>query len=277
MQDSQALGVRLGIDLGGTKMLVLAETPGGRRRWTFPTGPQTEPGMVRDHVASVMTELGLRHAERMGVAVPGLVEGGVVAESDVLPHLRGWRPALDWAGAVVLNDGEAALVRVAADEGPAATVAAIGCGTGIVAAVQVAGHRLRQSRPFAGELGFAPCGGAGTFDEAASGAAILRRLGLSAAEITERWHGNDPVCRETIRQAGEAFGISVVTVIHLLHPVKIGLYGGTLRYPGYLEAAMAAVDRLTHPLLRPGCRVERIAEPEIAVAVGALLAAEDGR
>lgn len=256
-------------------MLVLAKTPYGRRQWTFPTGPQTHPDQIRDYAANVMDELGVRQAERIGVAVPGLVDGGVVEESDVLPHLRGWLPALDWPDAVVLNDGEAALVRVAADEDRAATVVAIGCGTGIVAAVQVAGHRLRQSRPYAGELGYAPCGWAGSFDELASGAAILRKLGRSPEEVTARLLQNDAACSEAIRQAGEAFGLSLVTVIHLLHPLAIGLYGGTLRYPGYLEAAMAAVDRLTHPLLRPHCRVARIPEAEIAVALGALLAAED--
>lgn len=274
MSDSQASGVRLGIDIGGTKMLVLAKTANTLRQWTFPTGPSADPGLLRGYAASVMDALGVRRPGRIGIAVPGLVDAGVVRESDVLPRLHGWQPALDWPGAVVLNDGEAALVRVAADEDAAATVAAIGCGTGIVAAVQVAGHRLRQSRPYAGELGYAPCGPESTFDEVASGAAILRKLGLSAAEIAERLRRNEPACQDVIRQAGEAFGLSVVTVIHLLHPSVIGLYGGTLRYPGYLEAALAAVDRLTHPLLRPHCRVQRIAEAEIAVALGALLAAE---
>lgn len=277
MTDSRVSGVRLGIDIGGTKMLVLAKTSSGRRQWTFPTGRQTYPALLRSYATSVLDELGVRQAEAVGVAVPGLVDGGVVLESDVLPHLRGWRPALDFPDAVVLNDGEAALVRVAAGEDRAATVVAIGCGTGIVAAVQVAGHRLRQSRPYSGELGYAPCGWAGTFDEVASGAAILRILGRGAGEITEQLQQKDAACMETIRQAGEAFGLSVVTVIHLLHPSAVGLYGGTLRYPGYLEAAMAAVDRLTHPLLRPHCRVERIPEAEIAVALGALLAAENSR
>ena len=185
-------GVRLGIDIGGTKMLVLAKTASGLQQWTFPTGPSADVGLLRGYAASAMESLGVTRPERVGIAIPGLVEDGVVRESDVLPGLCGWQPALDWPGAVVLNDGEAALVRVAADEDAAATVAAIGCGTGIVAAVQVAGHRLRQSRPYAGELGYAPCGRAGTFDDVASGAAILRKLGLSAAEITERLQRNDP-------------------------------------------------------------------------------------
>jgi glucokinase len=252
MSDSQASGVRLGIDIGGTKMLVLAKTASGLRQWTFPTGLSADPGLLRGYAESVMDSLGVSRPERIGVALPGLVDAGLMRESDVLPRLRGWQPGLDWPGAVVLNDGEAALVRAAADEDTAATVVAIGCGTGIVAAVQVAGHRLRQSRPYAGELGYAPCGHAGTFDQIASGAAIQRKLGLSAAEITERLQRNDPACQDVIREAGEAFGLSVVTVIHLLPPSAIGLsriFGGGPGGRGPLDPspAEAAMPRAAHP------------------------------
>ena len=35
--------IPLGVDLGGTKLLILAETPAGERTWKFPTGPGFTP------------------------------------------------------------------------------------------------------------------------------------------------------------------------------------------------------------------------------------------
>jgi predicted NBD/HSP70 family sugar kinase len=255
-------------------MLAIAYMGSERRVWKFATGRDAGPDLIRERITRVMDEMGAREHTVIGVAVPGLVDGsGVVQDCDVLPRLVGWRPADDWQGTAVLNDGEAALVSVAADEPVEATVAAVGCGTGIVAALQVAGKRLRQFRPYAGELGIAPFGRQGTFDENASGSAVVRKLGLEPDEIVLRLEQGDARCATVIREAGEAFGISLVTILHLVHPEKIGLYGGTLRYRGYVDAALAALQRLAHPLLLPLCRVEVMEEAELIVAQGALRSA----
>ena len=76
-----------------------------------------------------------------------------------------------------------------------------------------------------------------------------------------------------VAQAAEAFGAALATVLHLLHPEVIGLYGGTLLWPGYVEGALAAYERRGHPLLRAHCRVEVLPEPDLVVARGAILAA----
>ncbi|MBL8179422.1 MAG: ROK family protein [Bryobacterales bacterium] len=261
--------LHLGVDLGGTKLLVAAyDSDRNPRVWRFATGPEFGPAEIGNVIALVKRETGHAGAAVIGLAVPGLVDDtGTVLESDVLPRLAGWRP--DWASAV-LNDGEAALVSVAAGEKPEATLAAVGCGTGIVAAIQVAGVRLRRFRPFAGELGVAPCGREGTFDELASGNALLQRLKLDAEEITARTQRGDEQCRKAIRAAGEAFGIGLTTLLHLVHPGRIGLYGGTLRYPGYLEAAMTMLNEKAHPILLRQCRVEMMRDTDLVVAQGAL-------
>lgn len=266
--------VSVGIDVGGTKMLVLADAQGQRRHWKFSTGPEARPANLRRHVDQVLGELGIAQPGAIGWAVPGLIDGeGTVRDCDVLPHLVGWRPESEWPGAAVLNDGEAALVTAAADEPQDAIVAVVGCGTGIVAAVQVAGISLRRCRPYAGELGYAPCGSAGTLDQLAAGAAIVGRLGLNPPEILARLEQHDATCQQVIREAGEVFGLSLATVLQLLHPNKIAVYGGTLRYPGYWEAALEALRRVAHPAMLAGCRVERMPQAEFAVAEGALRAA----
>lgn len=266
--------IPIGVDVGGTKMLVVAYTDAGRRVWRFPTGVETGPEVIRGHLSAVLAELG---PGIVGFAVPGIIDhDGCIQDCDVLPLLRGWNPTREIPGlltAAVLNDGEAALASAAAGEPLSATIAAIGSGTGIAAAFQIAGKRLRQHRPYAGELGLAPFGLDGTFDDQGSGASLLRRLGLTAEEIAERMKRGDEHCIRAVEAAGRAFGASLVTVLHLMHPEKIGLYGGTLRFKGYVEAAMGAFQQRSHPLLRASCRVEVMTDTELVVANGALRAA----
>ncbi len=269
--------VHIGVDIGGTKMLVLAYGAGERRSWTFPTGLGADSKVVLGHLQTVLDELACGERALAGIGVPGIVdERGRIQDCDVLPRLRGWAPARDLAIVPphgVLNDAEAALANLAATNASEATLAVVGCGTGIGFAFQAAGKRLRRYRPYAGELGYAPFGLYGTYDEHASGAALLKRTGLPAEELTERLEQGDEACREAARGAGEALGASLAAVLHILHPEVIGLYGGALRFPGYCEAALHTLDRISHPLLRRTCRVEVLPEPEFAVAHGAMHAA----
>jgi len=260
------LPIPLGVDLGGTKLLILAETPAGDRTWKFPTGHGFTPANFDAHLAAVAAELAPAPI-LYGLAVPGLVNAaGVVGPCDVLPLLNGWQPR---AAAAVLNDGQAALTAYAASCTPASTIAIAGSGTAIAAALQLAGQRIPYT-----ELGYVPYGPQGTLDDAASGAALLARLALTAPELAERLSRHDPAATAAVRAAGDAFGAGIATLINLFRPERIGLYGGTLSYRGYLTAALAAVDRRALPALRAACRVELAPQPELLAARGALLAAQ---
>jgi glucokinase len=255
----------LGVDLGGTKLLILAETPAGERTWKFPTGPGFTPAHFDAHLAAVAAELAPAPIV-YGLAVPGLVNAeGVVGPCDVLPLLNGWQPR----AAAVLNDGQAALTAYAATCAPASTIAIVGSGTAIAAALQLAGQRIPYT-----ELGYVPYGPEATLDDAASGAALLARLALTAPELAERLSHHDPAATVAVRAAGDAFGAGIATLINLFRPERIGLYGGTLSYRGYLTAALAAVDRRALPALRAACRVELAPQPKLLAARGALLAAQ---
>jgi predicted NBD/HSP70 family sugar kinase len=267
---------KLGIDLGGTKMLVVAWSSTGVKSWRFATGLEFGPSELAENLRLVMEELGPGEVVA-GMAVPGLVDSdSTVIACDVLPRLAGWNPVRDGVGIVpraVLNDGDAALVAVADGMAADATVAAVGAGTAIAAALQVGGARLRRFRPFAGELGYVPFGMNGKLDDHAAGYALLRKLGMQASEITAGLASGDRVVVDAVREAGEGFGVALTTLVNLVHPEKIGLYGGTLGYRGYLEAAMATVERLAVPEMLASCRIEVVEDPQLVVARGVMIEA----
>ncbi len=247
--------IPIGVDLGGAKLLVLAGTPAGERSWKFSTGPGFTPADFTAHLATILAELAPAEVV-CGIAVPGLVAAdGAIGPCDVLPLFTGWRPS----AAAVLNDGQAALTAYAANAAPDATVAIVGSGTAIAAAIQVAGRRI---------------GPQSILDDVASGVALLARLNLTAAELAESLSRHDTVTIAAVRSAGDAFGAGLATLINLLRPERIGLYGGTLSYRGYLTAALSAVERRAVPALRSTCRVELAPQPELIVARGALLAGQ---
>jgi predicted NBD/HSP70 family sugar kinase len=272
------MATRVGIDIGGTKMLMLAETDGDgddtRRETRVATGIDAAGDDVTRAIAAFLSSLPNRPAS-IGVAIPGLVRDGRVADCDVLPRLVGWAPPAigDDVAMAVLNDAEAALVEEAADLGRQATAAVVVVGTGIGAAVQVDGRICRGASGWAGELGFAPIWYAGevkTFDEIASGAAIVARLGLDPAAIRSRAEAGDAHVRAAIADAGTTLGLALATVINLFNPERLSLFGGTLRYPGYLEAALAAARRYAHPKLLADCAIRTARDDGALVAKGAM-------
>jgi predicted NBD/HSP70 family sugar kinase len=263
--------VRLGIDVGGTKLLIVGYGRDSVKTWRFPTAGNCGPAEITARVQEVRHEVGEGVA---GIAIPGLVGAdGTIGDCDVLPKLSGWNPLKDLSVGAVLNDGDAALVAVAASELPGATVAAVGSGTAIAAAIQVGGVRVRSVRPFACELGYVPFGREGRMDDYGAGKFLLQRLGMEPTQVHEALERGEPHVIQAVQEAGEAFGIALVTLLHLVHPQRIGLYGGTLSYRGYLESAMETVERLGHPAMLPSCQIAVAEDPTRVVAAGALLEA----
>lgn len=252
----------LGIDVGGTKLLIRAFSPSGVQQWRFPTGISATPAALSDPIESIRQTTGATIA---GIAIPGLVHpDGTVIDSDVLPALNGWNPMRDLGLNAVRNDGDAALETVAWQAGPKSTVAVLGAGTAIAAAIQVGGERLRAHRPYATELGYVPFGTEGRIDDHAAGMFLAERLKLAPGS---------PEAQQAVAEAGRAFGIAILTVLHLIHPSHIGLYGGALRYAGYLEAALETVAAQGHPAMLPGCQIAVVEDPDHVVADGVALAA----
>lgn len=274
MESSQAIG----IDIGGTKLLLIA----GEHQVRLPTGAEADGATLEAAIRAELARLQVRPS-LIGIAIPGLVDAdGRVEMSGVLPRLAGWRPADALADLGVpvhaLNDAEAALVEEAHTLPPGATAGIVMAGTAIGAAFRVEGVPLRGARGWAGELGFMPLAtpeGIKHLDDLAGGRFIAARLGTDGAGLQRRAQQGDAVALEAIREGGAALGLALAGVVNLLNPHLLVLGGGTLSLPGYEDALREAVSRHALPPLLASCELRRAAGGPSVVALGALRAARD--
>ena len=271
--------MNVGIDLGGTKLLMLAESPDGRSATRVPTGPAFGPAELEAAVAGFVASLPARPLA-LGIAFPGLVDADrTVVACDVLPRFVGWRPSRALVGArrfAILNDCEAALLAEARDLDRTATLAVVMVGTGIGAAFQVDGRVLRGASGWAGELGSIPIASGDTvrtLDQLASGQAIVEQAGGDAADLDRRAAAGEERIAAVIHDAGAALGLGLAAVVNLLNPSVVALGGGVLRLPGYSEAARLSARAHTLRPLWDACAVRALRDGEHAAALGAALAA----
>jgi glucokinase len=264
---------QVGIDIGGSKILFLA-TDGDRQiRAQIATGKDFAAADAQTEIDRFI--VGLPNLPRsIGIAIPGLVDRhGIVIACDVLPHLVDWQPASTLSSICpvnVLNDAEAALVQAVADLQPQKVVAVVMVGTGIGAAIWINGAIFRGANGWAGELGSMPMGNGRTLDECASGAAILSEFPDNSAKVIAAMaEGGESVTLETIERAGAALGMGLATLINLFNPEAIVLGGGTLRWRGYLDAAIDSARKSALPDLWAACQLQVSPHGGDVVALGA--------
>ncbi len=264
--------LQVGIDIGGSKLLALAIEGDTQIRSQISTGRDFTAADAQAEIERFIDALPLRPGS-IGIAIPGLVDRhGVVIACDVLPQLVGWQPASTLSSicpVTVLNDAEAALVQVVADLQPRTVIAVVMVGTGIGAAIWINGTILRGANGWAGELGSIPRGDGRTLDECASGAAILEELGVSVQVMRDMAAGGESVTITEIERAGSALGMGLATLINLLNPEAIVLAGGTLRWRGYLDAAIDSTQKYALPDLWAACQLQVSPHGGDLVALGA--------
>jgi len=265
--------IPVGVDLGGTKLLFLAETPGGPLVSRVETGAAFGPAELEAAMAAFVSRLPAPPSS-IGLSFPGLVDADRrVLACDVLPRFVGWSIPPGLAQAVV-NDGDAALLAESRHHPPATTLAVVVVGTGIGAAFQGAGGRIVGAHGWAGELGSIPLStsaGVRTLDALASGQALLERAGCGFDALRERARAGEPGATGLVREAGAALGLGIATVIHVLDPAVVAVGGGVLALPGYLDAALASARASTLPAMWAACSVSPLRDGEQAAAVGAAL------
>jgi predicted NBD/HSP70 family sugar kinase len=267
---------QVGIDIGGTKMLVVA----GGETLRVDTGPDATPAQLERAIRDQLVRLGITPTV-MGIAIPGLVEAdGRVRMSGVLPKLAGWHPAVAFAdyGCTVhaLNDAEAALVEEAQDLPADATAGIVMAGTAIGAAFRVDGKPLRGARGWAGELGYLPVvtpHGVKRLDEVTGGRFIAATLGIDGAELASRAQQGDATALAAIREGGIALGLALAGLINLLNPHLLVLGGGTMQLPGYADAMREAIREYSLPPMLEACELRDARSGPTVVAMGALRAA----
>jgi fructokinase len=250
--------LRIGIDLGGTKIEALALAPGGvellRRRIGAPRDDyQATLGAIAALVAGVETELGARGS--IGIGHPGTISPatGVVKNSNSTwlngqPLDRDLSRLLD-RPLRLANDANCFALSEATDGAGAGANVVFGviAGTGTGGGIVVNGQVVTGVNAIAGEWGHNPmpwpaadewpgppcyCGRTGCIETFLSGPAVARdyeRAGgepVAALDIARRAADGETRAQACIERLAERMARSLASIINVLDPHVIVLGGG---------------------------------------------------
>jgi len=250
--------VRIGIDLGGTKIEAIALGDDGatlaRRRVATPRGDyQATLAAISGLVRTVEDELEMRAS--VGVATPGAIspESGLIKNSNShwlidMPLTEDLEACLE-RPVRIANDADCFALSEAADGAGQGAYSLFGVilGTGVGGGVVVDGRLLRGPNAIAGEWGHNPlpwpgdderpgppcyCGLAGCIETFLSGPALARDHGGAAGggmrgeEIVAAAAAGDVACGETLARYENRLAKALASVINLIDPEIIVLGGG---------------------------------------------------
>jgi len=266
--------VRIGIDLGGTKIEAVALSRAGeeiaRRRVATP----------RDYAASLDAIAGLvRELDRaadeagtVGIGIPGTLvpETGLVKNANSV-WLNGRSLGSDLEQRLdrpvrLMNDANCFALSEATDGAAAGAHVVFGVilGTGVGGGIVVDGRCLLGANLIAGEWGHNPlpwpgaeewpgppcyCGKRGCVEAWLSGPAFERDhaehtgLTLSGREIVRAAAGGDPGAAATLARYQDRLGRTLASLINVLDPDVVVLGGGMSNIPGLPDAAHALLPR----------------------------------
>jgi len=266
--------VRIGIDLGGTKIAAVALSAAGeeiaRRRVTTP----------RDYVASLEAIAGLvRELDRaageigtVGVGIPGTVvpHTGLVKNANSVwlngrPLGRDLEQRLD-RPVRLMNDANCFALSEATDGAAAGAHVVFGVilGTGVGGGIVVDGRCLEGANLIAGEWGHNPlpwatsdewpgppcyCGKRGCIESWLSGPGFERDHAehtgrtLPAREIARAAADGDAGAAATLARYHDRLGRALAALINVLDPDVVVLGGGMSNIAGLPEAASALLLR----------------------------------
>ncbi|MGF1445553.1 MAG: ROK family protein [Pikeienuella sp.] len=264
--------MRLGIDLGGSKIEIVALGPADDELHRARTAtPQTYEGVLAA-VAGLVTaaERVAGPAESLGIGVPGSIGpatgvmrganatclNGRPLDSDLSSSLG--RPV------ILENDANCfALAEAVAGAGcGAGSVFGVILGTGVGGGIVIDGRLLSGATRVAGEWGHTPlplptdaerpgplcyCGRRGCVETWVSGPALARDhrdatgRALTPPEIAEAARRDDPAATATLWRHRERLGRALGPVVNILDPEVIVLGGGLSGLPGLAEGLPAAL------------------------------------
>jgi len=259
---SASEALRLGVDLGGTKIEIVALAGGRellRRRVPTPQGdyPATVAA-IANLVETAEHELGRRGT--LGVGIPGAEAraGGLIKNANstclIGRQLRRDLQALLQREVRLANDANCFALSEAIDgSGQGAEVVfGVILGTGVGGGIVVDGRVLTGAQAIAGEWGHNPlplpgaddlplppcyCGRAGCIETYLSGPGLSHdhqaHTGqtLDAAAIAHRAEAGDAACEASLQRYEARLGRALAGVINLLDPQVIVLGGGLSNLP----------------------------------------------
>jgi fructokinase len=256
--DKEEARMRIGIDLGGTKIEAIALTDDGkittRRRLATPTGNYDKAVQaVVNLVMGIEEELGIRG--HVGIGTPGAISPatGLVKNSNST-ILIGRSLDKDLSAALgrevrISNDANCFALSEAVDGAAAGAEVVFGVivGTGTGAGIVVRGEVLTGPNAVAGEWGHNPlpwprpdelrgpncyCGRTGCVETFLSGPGLARDFlgatgrALEPPEILEVAEGGDPSAEACLRRYEDRMARGLAHVINILDPDVIVLGGG---------------------------------------------------
>ena len=250
--------LRIGIDLGGTKIEIIALSGNGvellRRRVATPRGDYFATlQAVATLVGAVENELGQRGT--VGIGIPGaesLGDGRIKNANST--WLNGRRLRLDLEAVLgrevrLANDANCFALSEASDGAGrgAEVVFGVILGTGVGGGIVVGGDVLSGANAIAGEWGHNPlplpglddlplpacyCGRVGCIETYLSGPGLWRDHSahggefLMPPEIANRAQAGDAACEATLRRYEARLGRALAGIINILDPQVIVLGGG---------------------------------------------------
>ena len=255
------MSLRIGIDLGGTKVEAIALDPSGRElaRLRAPTPACDYPGtmaVIADMVAALESRTG--ETGSVGVGIPGILSPATGVVKNANSTMLIGRP-LDQDLEAVLgrpvrlaNDANCFAVSEAADGAGAGHHVIFGVilGTGVGGGVVVGGRILTGRNAVAGEWGHNPlpwpgdderpgppcyCGKRGCIESFLSGHGLARdylehggdaSIEATAAAVADLAEAGNPMAAAALARYEERLARALATVINLVDPDVIVLGGG---------------------------------------------------
>ena len=248
----------IGIDIGGTKILVAAVDESGcvRSQTSFPTEPaagfRTAVERIADAIVGITDKVGWRLSDLCGIGIgctgPVDPKRGTVHNPYTLPTWDGCNLVTAFKNRFEIpiwleNDADAAAMgefHFGAGKG-AEPMVMLTFGTGIGFSVIMDGRIVRGVHGTHPELGHIPisldgplcyCGIRGCFESLASGPAIElagHPFGLTSTRaVFEASHSGNANARQIIDRALFAVATATWTLVHINMPQKIVLGGGIM-------------------------------------------------
>jgi fructokinase len=258
--------IRIGFDVGGSKIAALALDPQGREVGRRRRDVPRDYGATLAALVGMVEDLLRAHgpAVAIGIAMPGMIgAAGELIRVVNLPWVEGrpLRSDLEQAFALpvrIANDANCFALSEAIDGAAAGADVVFGAtlGTGIGGGIVVAGRPLAGANAIAGEWGHNPlplidpadgapvicgCGRTGCIETWLNGAALARDLARIAGraadgpEIARLAGQGDLDARAALAAYRRRLAAALAGVVNLLDPDVIVLGGGLSALPGLYE------------------------------------------
>lgn len=262
--------IRLGVDIGGTKIACAVVDSGGQvlTRERRPT-PRTGGDDVLAELLDLIAQLRRRHhVDGIGIGAPGVIDGGtgrVVSASAVLPGWAGTEVGAKVAAGtglpVAVDNDVRAMALGEARHGAGAGIGRVlfaSVGTGVGGALVFRGALQRGSHGTAGEIAHllvpgqasiaCGCGRRDHLEAMASGPAIAAGYALAAGiepvdlpQVVARWRAGDEAAGRAVVDAAELLGRALAGLAGAVDVDALVVGGGVAQIgPDFLDPLRAA-------------------------------------